>query len=139
MIKLSNRGQSLALFVVFIPFFIMIGIFVVDASFAKYNANRLNEITKMVTRYGINHIDEDPYYEMVDLIYKNDDDIDRYDIKIDAENKTVSVTLNKATEGFFGKVINKEIYKERSSYVGTIKDEKIVIEKESKWKRKLLK
>lgn len=139
MIKLSNRGQSLALFVVFIPFFIMIGIFVVDASFAKYNANRLNEITKMVTRYGINHIDEDPYYEMVDLIYKNDDDIDSYDIKIDAENKTVSVTLNKATEGFFGKVINKEIYKERSSYVGTIKDEKIVIEKESKWKRKLLK
>ncbi len=132
MIKLSNRGQSLALFVVFIPFFIMIGIFVVDASFAKYNANRLNEITKMVTRYGINHIDEDPYYEMVDLIYKNDDDIDSYDIKIDAENKTVSVTLNKATEGFFGKVINKEIYKERSSYVGTIKDEKIVIEKESK-------
>lgn len=139
MIKLSNRGQSLALFVVFIPFFIMIGIFVVDASFAKYNANRLNEITKMVTRYGINHIDEDPYYEMVDLIYKNDDDIDSYDIKIDAENKTVSVTLNKATEGFFGKVINKEIYKERSSYVGTIKDEKIVIEKESKWKKKLLK
>ena len=139
MIKLSNRGQSLALFVVFIPFFIMIGIFVVDASFAKYNANRLNEITKMVTRYGINHVDEDPYYEMVDLIYKNDDDIDSYDIKIDAENKTVSVTLNKATEGFFGKVINKEIYKERSSYVGTIKDEKIVIEKESKWKRKLLK
>lgn len=132
MIKLSNRGQSLALFVVFIPFFIMIGIFVVDASFAKYNANRLNEITKMVTRYGINHIDEDPYYEMVDLIYKNDDDIDSYDIKIDAENKTVSVTLNKATEGFFGKVINKEIYKERSSYVGTIKDEKIVIEKELK-------
>ena len=132
MIKLSNRGQSLALFVVFIPFFIMIGIFVVDASFAKYNANRLNEITKMVTRYGINLIDEYPYYEMVYLIYNNDDDIDSYDIKIDAENKTVSVTLNKATEGFFGKVINKEIYKERSSYVGTIKDEKIVIEKESK-------
>ena len=92
MIKLSNRGQSLALFVVFIPFFIMIGIFVVDASFAKYNANRLNEITKMVTRYGINHVDEDPYYEMVDLIYKNDDDIDSYDIKIDAENKTVTKT-----------------------------------------------
>jgi hypothetical protein len=132
MIKLSNRGQSLALFVVFIPFFIMIGVFVVDASFAKYNANRLNEITKMVTRYGINHVDEDPYYEMVDLIYKNDDDIDSYDIKIDAENKMVSVTLDKATEGFFGKIINKEIYKERSSYVGTIKDEKIVIEKESK-------
>ena len=132
MIKLSNRGQSLALFVVFIPFFIMIGIFVVDASFAKYNANRLNEITKMVTRYGINHIDEDPYYEMVDLIYKNDDDIDSYDIKIDAENKTVSVTLNKATEGFFFFIFNKEIYKERRSYVGTIKDEKIVIEKESK-------
>lgn len=132
MIKLSNRGQSLALFVVFIPFFIMIGAFVVDVSFAKYNANRLNEIAKMVTRYGINHIDEDPYYEMVDLIYKNDDGIDSYDIKIDSESKTVSVTLDKATEGFFGKIIDKEIYKEQSSYVGTIRDEKIVIEKESK-------
>ncbi len=132
MIKLSNRGQSLALFVVFIPFFIIIGVVIVDASFAKYNHNRLNEIAKMVTMYGINHVDEDPYYEMVDLIYKNDDEIDSYDIKIDPENKKVSVTLDKATKGFFGKIIDKEIYKERSSYVGILKDEKIVIEKESK-------
>lgn len=132
MSRLSNKGQSLALFVVFIPFFIMLGCFVVDLGFAKYNKNKLNELTKMVVRYGIKHIDDEPYYEMVDLLYQNDDSIDNYKIEIDPDKKSVSVSVDKATKGFFGKIIGKEIYKEKSSYVGKIEDEKIIIEEGAK-------
>lgn len=132
MSKLSNRGQSLAIFVVFIPFFIMIGTFVVDLGFAKYNSGKLNELTKMVIRYGIKHIDNDPYYEMVDLIYQNDDEIDNYKIEIDTSNKVVKVSIDKATKGFFGSIVGKEIYKEKSSYVGRLENERIIIEEGAK-------
>lgn len=130
--RLSNKGQSLAIFVIFVPFFIMLGTFVVDLGFAKYNSGKLNELTKMVIRYGMEHIDEDPYYEMVDLIYQNDDGIDSYKIEIDPIKKMIKVSIDKATRGFFGSVIDKEIYKEKSSYVGKIDNERIIIEEGAK-------
>ncbi len=127
MSKLNNHGQSLALFAVFIPFFIMLGAFIVDLGFANYNKNKLNELTKMVIGYGIKHINEDPYHEMVDLIYQNDSGIDNYKIMVEPLEGKVSVSIDKATRGFFGSIIGKEIYKEKSSYVGKIEDERVII------------
>ena len=126
--RLSNKGQSLAIFIVFIPLFIMMGTFVVDMAYARYNANRLNETNKMIVRYGLKHIEENPFDDMVHLIYQNDSEIDNYDIKIDVLNKTVSVSIDKASRGFFGSLIGKDIYKEKSSYIGYIKEEKIIID-----------
>lgn len=128
MSRLSNKGQSLAIFIVFIPLFIMMGTFVVDMAYARYNSNKLNETNKMVIRYGLKHIEENPFDDMVHLIYQNDSEIDNYDIKIDVLNKTVSVSIDKASRGFFGSLIGKDIYKEKSSYIGYIKDEKIIID-----------
>lgn len=128
--KLGNKGQSLAIFVIFIPVFIMIGTFIVDLSFANYNERRLNNINKQVIRYGLNHIEEDPYNSMVDLIYQNDSDIDSYNIDINLEEKKIKITLLKSTKGFFGKVIGKEIYKEKSSYVGYIENDKKIVKRD---------
>ena len=127
--KLNNKGQSLAIFVIFVPFFIMIGTFVVDVSFAKYNERRLDNLNKQVINYGLKHIDEEPYDNMVDLIYQNDSDIDSYEININNETKEISVTLSKSTKGFFGSIVGKEIYNEKSSLKGYIKDDKKIIEK----------
>ena len=128
MSKLSNKGQSLAMFIVFIPFFIMMGTFVVDMAYAKYNSNRLNETTKMVLRYGLNHIDEDPYSDMVDLLYQNDTKIDNYEIKIDLLEKKINISVEKASRGFFGSLVGKDIYKEKCNYKGYFNEEKIIIE-----------
>ena len=129
MSKLNNRGQSLAIFVIFVPVFIMMGTFVVDVSFAKYNERRLDNLNKQVINYGLKHIDEEPYDNMVDLIYQNDSDIDSYEININNETKEISVTLSKSTKGFFGYIVGKEIYNEKSSLKGYIKDDKKIIEK----------
>ena len=126
--RLSNKGQSLAMFIVFIPFFIMMGTFVVDMAYAKYNSNKLNETTKMVLRYGLNHIEEDPYDDMVDLLYQNDTKIDNYEIKINLEEKNINIDVERASRGFFGNIFGKDIYKEKSSYKGYINEEKIIIE-----------
>lgn len=137
MSKLDNKGQSLAIFVIFVPVFIMIGTLAVDVSFAKYESRRLDNITKDVINYGLKNIEEEPYNNMVDLIYQNDDEIDSYSINIDEENKQVEITIEKSTKGFFGSIVGKEIYKEKSSYIGYIKDDKRIIEKKAmKWKKK---
>ena len=128
--RLSNKGQSLAIFVIFLPFFIMLGAFIIDLGYARYNQNRLNNTTKLVLEYGLKHIDEEPYDQMVSLIYKNDPDIDDYKIIINQYDSTVRVYLQKATKGFFGNIIKKDIYKERSSFKGTIENEKILIERD---------
>ena len=95
MSRLSNKGQSLALFVVFIPLIIMLGCLVIDLGFAKYNKNKLNELTKMVTSYGVKHIDEEPYNEMVDLLYQNDDSIDNYKIEVKPDEKIFHKVIKK--------------------------------------------
>lgn len=129
MSRLNNKGQSLAIFVIFVPVFIMMGTYVVDVSFAKYNERRLDNLNKQVINYGLKHIDEEPYDNMVDLIYQNDSDIDFYEININNETKEISVTLSKSTKGFFGSIVGKEIYNEKSSLKGYIKDYKKIIEK----------
>ena len=129
MLRLNNKGQSLAIFVIFVPVFIMMGTYVVDVSFAKYNERRLDNLNKQVINYGLKHIDEEPYDNMVDLIYQNDSDIDFYEININNETKEISVTLSKSTKGFFGSIVGKEIYNEKSSLKGYIKDDKKIIEK----------
>ena len=116
--KLDNKGQSLVIFVIFIPLFIMIGTFIIDIGFAKYNERKLNSISKEVITYGMKHISDDPRSEMENLIKKNDDEITYYEIDIDTDNNKIKL-----------KIIGKELYKIRCSYVGFIKDENIVIEK----------
>ena len=129
MSKLGNKGQSLAIFVIFIPVFIMIGTLVVDVCYAKYNQRKLDNIAKEVLRYGLKHVDEEPFNNMVDLIYQNDSEVDDYKINIDEENKRIEITISKSTKGFFGSIVGEEIYKEKSSFVGYIENEKIIIEK----------
>lgn len=128
--RLNSKGQSLAIFVIFVPVFIMIGTLVVDVSFARYNVRKLDNINKLVINYGLDHIESDPYDTMVDLIYKNDSEVDDYEIKINLEEKKINVNISKSTKGFFGSIVGKEIYKEKSSFIGYIKDDKKIIEKD---------
>lgn len=128
--RLNSKGQSLAIFVIFVPVFIMIGTLVVDVSFARYNVRKLDNINKLVINYGLDHIESDPYDTMVDLIYKNDSEVDDYEIKINLEEKKINVNISKSTKGFFGSIVGKKIYKEKSSFIGYIKDDKKIIEKD---------
>ena len=128
--RLNSKGQSLAIFVIFVPVFIMIGTLVVDVSFARYNVRKLDNINKLVINYGLDYIESDPYDTMVDLIYKNDSEVDDYEIKINLEEKKINVNISKSTKGFFGSIVGKEIYKEKSSFIGYIKDDKKIIERD---------
>ena len=87
MSKLNNKGQSLALFTIFVPVIIMVGTLVIDVSYAKYNSRKISAIAREVLDYGLTNIENNPYDEMVNLIYKNDENIDEYKIDIKEDEK----------------------------------------------------
>lgn len=123
MISLNNKGQSLFLFVIFIPVFMLLGAFVVDIGLAKITSNNLDDVSKLVLDYGLKNIDNNPYDSMIDLINKNDDKIDKYDIKLDKLNKIINLKVEKNSSSFFGNIIGKDKYKISINYIGYINTE----------------
>ena len=129
MSKLNNKGQSLALFTIFVPVIIMVGTLVIDVSYAKYNSRKISAIAREVLDYGLTNIENNPYDEMVNLIYKNDENIDEYKIDIKEDEKKIDISLSKSAKGFFGSIVGKEIHTEKCSDTGYFKDEEEIIEK----------
>lgn len=125
---MNNKGQALAIFAIFLPFIIGVGIYVVDLSYAKYNDIKLDNISKIVVKYGVNHINEDPRDKMIELIKENDNELDGYDIDINKEEGKVEVTLNDSVKGIFGNIIGKKIYEQKSNFIGYKQNERIIIE-----------
>lgn len=125
---MNNKGQALALFAIFLPFILGIGIYAVDMSYAKYNDIKLDNIAKIAVKYGVNHINESPKNEMIKLIEENDNELDDYNVNIDTKEGKVEVTLSDSVKGIFGNVIGQKIYKQKCNYIGYKENERIIIE-----------
>lgn len=135
----NESGQTLSLFVLLLPLLIMIGAFLIDISYAKYNKRKLDSINKIAITYGLSNINSDPKDNIINLIKENDKDIKEYNVDIDVEEKSIKISLVKESNSFFGKILKKDLFKEESKYLGYIKDDKFIIERDKKWKKKLQK
>lgn len=125
-------GQALSLFVVFLPFILMIGAFLIDIGYAKYNKIKLDSINKIAITYGLSNIDSNPRNDIINLIKKNDKDISEFKIDINSEEKLIKISIGKESNSFFGKILKKNFFKEESKYLGYIKDDKFIIERDKK-------
>lgn len=127
MIKLNNKGQTLALFVIFIPVIIMIGIYVVDIGICKYNKNKLDNINTLVINDYLDKKDSITKDEVLKLILKNDNEIES---EVNISDDKIKLTLKKDVKGAFGNIIGKKIYNIKSVYTGYVKDDKKIIERD---------
>ena len=57
MFRLNNKGQSLVMFIILIPIFLLIITLVYDVGNALYEKNRLSNTSYMVIEYGLDNID----------------------------------------------------------------------------------
>lgn len=128
----NEHGQTLSLFVLLLPLLIMIGAFLIDISYAKYNKRKLDSINKIAITYGLSNINSDPKDNIINLIKENDKDIKEYNVDIDVEKKSIKISLVKESNSFFGKILKKDLFKEESKYLGYIKDDKFIIERDKK-------
>lgn len=127
MTKLNNKGQSLALFIVIIPVLILVGIYVIDIGYLKYNENKLENINYIVVNEALTNIDKVQVEDIKKLIEENG--IKDINSSIIMGENEISISLEKETKGIFGTLLNKNIYKIKSTCRGNLKDGKVVIER----------
>ena len=102
---MNRNGQVLVFFVILIPIFLTIAAFAIDLGYNYYQSNALNNLNKMVIKYGMKHIENNNVRtKMIDLIYKNNHDIDEYTLLI--ENNKITLVMKESVDSIFGKVIN---------------------------------
>ncbi len=123
-----NRGQVLVLFVILVPILLIIATFAIDVGNNYNNAIKLNNINKIVIKYGLDNIEKDNIKaEMVSLLYLNDSDIENYFLDIKDNQITLKITKN--VNSIFGGIIGKNFYHLESNYVGYFLAGEMVIEK----------
>ena len=124
----NNKGQTLVIFVVFLPIIIIIMATIVDIGLMYYNKNKLDNLNMMVIEYGINNLDNNNLTDKLNsLIDKNDKNIINKDIKL--ENNKIEIKLEKNIDSTFGKVIGLTKYEIKSHYIGTNIENKKEIKK----------
>ena len=57
MIRLNNKGQSLVMFILIIPIFLLIMTLVYDVGNAIYEKNKLSNVSYMTIQYGLDNIE----------------------------------------------------------------------------------
>jgi len=114
---LNNKGQSLILFVLVLPIFLLIFVLVIDIGNVINLKQELDNINKIVLDYGLDNLDDDNINnELIYLIELNNDEIDEIDI--DIENNKIYIKLSENIDGIFSQFVDIAIFNVNSSYMG---------------------
>lgn len=127
---LNNKGQSLVMFILIIPIILMILSMIYDIGNALYEKETLNNINYMTIDYGLDNMDKITESDLIELILKNTNNLEKVDVKI--ENNTINITISKRIKGLFGKILDTDIINAVSTYKGKIEEGKKKIER-VKW------
>ena len=126
MINLNNKGQSLVLFVVFLPILLLIMILVIDVGNTIMKKEEINNVNYITIEYGLDNInEEDLDKKLVSMINKNIDDISM--VNVNVETTKITITIKKDINGMLTDKL--KIFELESTYVGYIKNGKKIIER----------
>ena len=125
---LNNKGQSLILFVLFIPILLLVLVLVVDIGKIINLKTELDNISNIVLDYGLDNLDnEELVKELEDLVRLNKSNIDNINIK--KEEDKIYIYLEDNNEGVFLGLVNISIFSLKSSYVGYFENNEKRIER----------
>ena len=127
MYSLNNKGQSLVMFIIIIPLFVLMFTLVYDVGSAIYEKNKLSNTSYMVIDYGLDKIENISENELVELVMKNISDL-KY-ISVVIEDNTINVVLSKDVKGIIGKMFGFNLIETNSYYEGSLVDGKKKIER----------
>lgn len=124
---MNNKGQTLVVFVIFLPIIVILGAIVIDVGRFAYETNRVNSINRMCIKYAyknINNLDKEKVY---DLIKDNDSNIKTYSLNISDDLTKIDMSITKDVKGIFSIILDKDVYRVKSNYIGTISNDKLAI------------
>lgn len=124
----NNKGQTLVIFVIFLPIIILLFAFVIDVSIMYTENNKLNNINILAINYALENINDDNLEKSLnDLVKANDKNIQKINITI--KDTSVKIIIEKNAKSLFGNVIGMQKYKIVSKYNGILKENKKIINK----------
>ena len=141
MIKLNNKGQSLVLFIIFIPILLGIMALVIDLGNAMTKKSEIDNVLELVIDYGLEDGEafleyEEPEYLNEDLINWKDElnlllnyNLNNIDSEIIINNKKLIISSDYYIEGIFSNILNIKGFKIESKYIGYIENNEKKIEK----------
>lgn len=130
MIKMNNKGQTLVMFVILLPIFLLIITLVYDFGNALYEKERLDNTNYMVIEYGLDNIDNISENDLIDLIMKNSSNLDNIYVLID--DSKITIKLSKNVRGIVGSLFGFQLIEINSNYEGNISQNEKKIER-IKW------
>lgn len=125
---MNNKGQTLVLFVVLIPIFILILALVVDNGLIMNTKNKLLNKSEMIIKNVYPKLDTDNYEKLIkDLYIKNEIKYD--DLIVNYSNNKLIITIKTSLKSVFGKFIGQDKYDLEISLTAIKQNDKIIIEK----------
>lgn len=118
MLKINNKGQSLVMFVLIIPIFLLILTLVYDVGNAIYEKDRLSNTNYLTIEYGLNNIDTLTENDLKNLIEQNTSNL-KY-IYVTIEENQIEIKMEKDAKSIIGKMFNFNLVKIISHYEGKI-------------------
>lgn len=118
MLKINNKGQSLVMFVLIIPIFLLILTLVYDVGNAIYEKDRLSNTNYLTIEYGLNNIDTVTENDLKNLIEQNTFNL-KY-IYVTIEENQIEIKIEKDAKSIIGKMFNFNLVKIISHYKGKI-------------------
>ncbi len=127
---MGRKGQVLVGFLLLLPLFLILFVFVVDVGFMKIAERSVENTIKEAITYGLKQeqLPEDEKQQKIETILKkNIDSIQTLEVTVTSEEIKVHVVVTR--QNLFGTLINQRIYKIDKTYKG-YNDQKIRIIKE---------
>ncbi len=127
---MGHKGQVLVGFLLLLPLFLILFVFVVDVGFMKIAERSVENTIKEAITYGLKQeqLPEDEKQQKIETILKkNIDSIQMLEVTVTSEEIKVHVVVTR--QNLFGTLINQRIYKIDKTYKG-YNDQKIRIIKE---------
>lgn len=122
----NNHGQSLVLFVLIIPIFILIIMAIIDIGKVALLKSELDDINYITLEYGLDNLDKDNLEnKLEDMIRKNNENLDT--VKIEINEQKINITIENRVDLIIIK--NSNIFNIESSYVGYLDNDKKIIER----------
>ena len=117
---MNNRGQTLVVFIIFIPVIILLMAFIVDTSLMYIAKSKLNDLSKTIIKeiYDI----EDKNNKVEELLKVNEINYNNYDVEIN-DNK-VKLSIEEEIDSVFGSMIGNESYTIKSEVTGYKENDK---------------
>ena len=111
---MNNKGQTLVVFIIFIPVIILLMAFIVDTSLMYIAKSKLNDLSKTIIKeiYDV----EDKNSKVEELLKANEINYNNYDIEIN-DNK-VKLSIKEEIDSVFGRMIGNESYTIKSEVTG---------------------